>query len=137
MLKNPTFKPLAINLLNEGELVKRIDAELSKLQGYLMDYALTHKDAAVGTKAKLAVEIVVSVGDKEAKSFACKANCKLVLPSAPAMVSLAVGAENDKGEKLIFVRASGSDESPPQQRKLCTQSGERIDLDTGEVVKVT
>jgi len=132
---SPHFRPLAINLVNEGELVKRIDSELLKIQEYLTDYAQQHKDAAVGAKAKLTVELVVAIGDKEGKSVHAKANCKLTLPSAPALVSLAMGIRNRKGQGRFFVRTSGSDESTPRQRKLCTQSGERIDLETGEVIK--
>lgn len=133
MLKNPVYKELRLGLINEGQLVERIDRDLLRMQQALVEYAELHGENALKAKGKLVIEITAEITDKSGDSFGLKATTKTTLPNAPALVSIAIAAEGEEGPRL-FVRASGSDASTPRQQKLCTDKGETINPATGEVL---
>jgi hypothetical protein len=65
--------------------------------------------------------------------FVVKGSVSQKVPSRPPTVTMAIADEDDEGQPGLFMRASGTDKSRPEQAKLCTSDGRRINPETGEV----
>jgi len=95
-------------------------------------FASEHQDKAKGAKAKLAIEVCLSVENPDSALFGVKAQTKLTLPARPASVTFATGGESSDGTPALFVRQSGSTGDSPKQQVICTQDGRPVDPETGK-----
>ena len=129
-----SYQPLALGLVDEGRLIVRANADLLDVQHRLMKYVAKHGKLAAKAVAKLQIEVSLRVENPNEAVISVKAGTKVTLPNRPASVTLAIGDEDDAGNGRLFVRKSGSDATTPRQGKFCTDDGERIDPDTGEVL---
>ena len=129
------FVPLDIGLIDEGQLVADAADEFAALQSDLIAYKEKHGEKAEGAKAKFSLEITLSldppIGDDQ---VGIVSQIKRVMPARPSTSSRAYVDQTDNGQGALFVRASGSSAAAAKQAALCTQAGETIDLESGEVL---
>jgi hypothetical protein len=131
------FKPLTIDLIDEGEFLNELNADLHKLQGKLVEFMQKHKANAKNALGVLTIKVKMKCIDPDNGMFSVKAATQIQQPNRPPSETLAMAEENDAGEPALFVRNTGSSKAPPQQGKLTTNRGEVIDPDTGEVKATT
>ncbi len=127
------FVPLTLALVSEGDFLVEADTELATAQQGLLAFVRQHGERAAGAKAKVTLEITLVCDNPKAEAFSIKAQAKRTLPARPAVVSSAIGAD-DEGVPALFVRRSGSDEGDPLQGKLATRNGVTVNTETGEVI---
>lgn len=126
------FIPVTLDLIDEGEFVEGINAELEKATQAITAYCREHGDKAHKAKAKLKIEIEMCVVNAADGAYSIKNTIKTEHPGRPSSVSLAVGGEDERGQGTLFVRGSGSDQHHPRQAKLATRDGRVIDPVSGE-----
>ena len=120
------FVPLTADLIDEGEFLADLDDELQALQQVLTTYAKSHGDKALKAKAKLSIDIELSIQSVDDGAYAVKTTMKSMHPKRPASISLAIAGATDTGQMALFVRKSGSDVDDPRQQKLSTRDGRTI-----------
>lgn len=122
------FVPLTLELVDEGELVRDINAELADVQKRLIAFVKSHGDKALKSSAKLKIEIAIVCTNPNPRdqAFAIKSQLSTMFPKRPASVSLAMAGDTQDDEPCLFVRQSGSDNTPPAQGKLATRDGREI-----------
>jgi len=128
------FDTLTIALIDEGEFLRDIDSALVDAQEGLLAHMDEYKEAAIGAKAKVTVEIELIKTEVEA-TVNVKAGIKIKLPGRLATVSIAMADEDATGRPRLLVPLSGSTSAPPKQSRLCTQDGRPIDPVTGEIIE--
>lgn len=127
--------PLEIGLIDEGRFEKEINEDMRKLQSILVKYVKQHGESSEKAKAKLTVEIQLTVMSPSDMHFNIKATTKMSVPNRPASMTMAMADEGDaETEPALFVRKSGSSKATPAQGALTTQDGRKIDQETGEVL---
>jgi hypothetical protein len=125
--------PLEIGLIDEGNFEKQINEDMRKLQSVLVKYVKQHGEASLKAKAKLSVDIVLSVMSPHDMHFNIKATTKMVVPNRPASMTMAMADEGYDDEPALFVRKSGSSKATPAQGVITTADGRKVNPDTGEV----
>lgn len=131
------FVPLTTKLIDEGDFLQELDAELAELQASHLKFAKKYGEAALKSVSKLVIELAIkceTVTDPDNNAFSVKTTMKATTPKRPASLSMAMSGETATGEPCLFVRASGGDSSHPKQGKMFTGDGRNIDLDTGEAI---
>jgi hypothetical protein len=130
------YVPLYLWLIDQGRFVAQAADEFAKLQNGLIAYKTKHGEASVGAKAKFTLEVTLGIEHPAADDqISIVAQIKRSMPATPASTSKATAAKTDKGEGALFVRASGSSTSPPQQAVLCTDDGKTVDQKTRKADK--
>ena len=131
-----TYKPLTLEMLEEGRLKADLDAKFREAQATLCAYMKKHGDRATKAKATVTLKLVLIATDPEDMLVSVRADLNSTTPTRPPTASAAFIDTADDGTRVLFARASGSDSHPdPRQGKLLTESGEAIDANTGEVRK--
>lgn len=121
------FVPLTGQLLDEGEFMRDVNAELQDLQHALIMFVRQYREKAESATAKLQVEIAVKCESVDSEAFSIKCSMKATHPKRPSSVSMAMAGESDDaGKMVLFVRASGSDDMHPKTGKLFTRDGRNI-----------
>lgn len=133
-MSGTVFVPLRAELIDEGEFLGNLDAELLQLQHQLALFRRQFCEKAKGSVAKLQIEVQLKIEDVDDEGYSIKTVMKTTLPKRPASVSLAMGGQTDDGKMALFVRKAGSDRNYPTQLKLATRDGRIIDRETGEVL---
>ena len=126
--------PLEIDLIDEGRFTENINKELRNIQEQLVKHAKAYGHKAAKAKASLKAEIVLICLDPEQDAYGCFAQIKTALPAAPPVASMLMAGETQTGESCLLCKKSGSSKDHPNQLKLCTDDGRKIDQDTGEVL---
>ncbi len=128
------FVPLSIDGINEGEFVDDMNAALLEIQTSLINHVNRYEHKANKAKAQLTVTISLVCLDSNNDSYACAAQIKKVVPAAPPSGSLVMsGVDEATGKPCLICKSSGSNRTNPRQLQLCTEAGEEIDVETGEV----
>lgn len=132
-----TFKPITINLIEEGRLVASLDEELARVTRALIGHVKKYgKDAAKKARAELALKIVVRFeGGEDASDYSVSAAISGKLPGRPVHATLALHEQEQTGEDTLFVRASGSSTDSPRQMRIATDDGRAVDPVTGEIME--
>jgi hypothetical protein len=129
------FKPLTLDLVEEGRFQEEIDNALAHLQAEMVRYVKLHGvDKSEKQQAKLTVGLVLRFEGPNADDFSIKGTLQQSIPSRPAVITRAVADVTDDGEPALFVRASGSTSDDPRQQVLATEDGRVVDTTTGEVL---
>lgn len=131
------FTPLELNLIDEGRFMAQANNDLLDMERRLVRFMDTYGEKAKGAKAKMTIEISLAVEDPGDELVSVKAQIKKSIPASPASATLAMVAEDDKQQRCLFVRRSGSSATKPAQSVLSTEDGKTIDPDTGEPIKIT
>jgi len=126
---------LELGLIEEGELLKAVNDDLKAAHQAIAAYMEEHGDRAEGAKAEMNLKITFKVENVDTGMVSIKGTTKVVSPTRPASVSMAMSEEDDEGFMGLFVKKSGSEAASPRQGSLCTQAGEAVDSETGEVLK--
>lgn len=132
------FVPLTTKLIDEGDFLKELDAELAELQASHLKFARKYGESALKSVSKLVIELAIkceTATDPDNNAFSVKTTMKATTPKRPASLSMAMSGETATGEPCLFVRASGGDVSHPKQGKLFTRDGREIDPETGEAIE--
>jgi len=127
-----TYIPLELGLIEQGQFLTDINADLDTLHRGLAQYMEEYGDEAEGVKAELVVKLTLQAVDPKDGHVSIKGTTKVVLPCRPPSLSRAMVEEDDVGLGLLVKRA-GSEQASPRQGSLVTQKGEIIDPETGEV----
>jgi len=130
----PAVRLLSLESIEEGRFMAQANEDLLAVQQHLAKFAEQYGVRAKGAKTKLTLEITLDVMDPESGVYGVKATAKTSQPSRPACLTTAVGGENNDGDPCMYVRPSGSSVGNPRQQKLCTEAGEELDPDTGEII---
>lgn len=127
--------PVEFDLIEQGQLKQDANSAMLKLQEILIKHVRQYKDAAKGATAKMTIEIgFVCVDPKpNEETFGVVSKIKTSLPAAPAYTSILLPGTNMNGTDCLECRVSGSSSDTPKQGLLCTEDGQAIDLETGEV----
>jgi hypothetical protein len=127
------FVPLTIELISEGDLLKKGNAELRRLQQAMIDF-MKEFGKDVKASAKLSIEVSLvrdpKLGDD---SVAIIEKIKTTLPARPPGATLAIAGESQTDEPCLLVRTSGSSSDTPKQAVLCTEDGRDVDPETDEI----
>lgn len=131
-----TWKPLDLQSIEEGRFMRLANDDLHTLQDKLVNFIEQYKERAEKATATMTITVALKCVDVESFSFGVKASTKLSLPQRPSSITMATAvADDETGQPTLYIRKSGSSSSDPRQGKLCTDDGERIDPDTGEIIK--
>ena len=114
--------------------MNEINDALETLQESVITFSDKHGVKAKGVKAKLVVEVIIGCIAPEDGAFAFSTQIKPSLPVTPAKVTLAMAGVTDKQKPRLFARATGTGKDVPFQRVLCTEDGQTVDSETGEVL---
>lgn len=128
---------LTLGMIDEGLFIGQADVDLSVLQQRLLEHVAEYGEQAEKAKAKLTIELTLSVESVKDSLFAVVAKSKMAVPARPASTSLAISDVTEDGEASLFVRRSGSSADTPRQGKLCTADGRTIDQETGRPLAQT
>jgi len=129
------FTPLELSLIDEGRFMAQANNDLLDLERRLVRFMDTYGEKAKGAKAKMTIEISLAVEDPGDELVSVKAQIKKSIPASPASATLAMVAEDDKQQRCLFVRRSGSSAVEPAQQVLSTDDGQAIDQKTGKVIE--
>jgi len=116
-----TFVPLTAELIDEGGFLESLNTELLALQSALVEFVEKHGAKAIKAAAEL--ELKIKLVNLESGGYSISSQMKSTTPKRPVTVSIAVSGETESGAKALFVRCTGSDETPPQQGKLFKTHG--------------
>ena len=123
------FAPVELATIKQGDFLQLSEDNFQQLQAEFIKYIEENKisaDAELTMKVKLHYE-------KSKESCSIITQIEKKLPKLPATVTSAfVGEKHHGGQKCLFAQAAGATEDNPRQTKLCTDSGEVIDLGTGK-----
>jgi len=130
----PTFDlytPLKVVGMRDGTFLADLEEKFREVQAALCRYVDRHGDKdSAGAKASLTVKITLAVEKTGTPSI--KVGIITATPSEPMYVAGAMFGSDEHGP-CLKVQKAGAYQGPPQQRRLCTEDGRRIDMDTGEV----
>ncbi len=133
-----TMKPLNLALVEGGQLLIDMDEALADVQAALFENVQTHGARATGHKAAITVTITLEsqATDDDLTPFKIETDLKKKVPGRPRGVTRGVGDKRPESESVgcIWVPTSGSRKGDTMQMVLCTEKGEAVDLDTGEVL---
>jgi len=134
----PTYKPLNLGLLEEGQFFDNADEVFRSLQIALRNHFDSYSGEMEKGVAKLKLEIDLAWEKKRSMQdgvWSVKVVTKTTHPQLPASIALALPLDDDDGIPALFVQKSGGRPETPRQSRLCTDSGKKIDLETGEIVE--
>lgn len=132
-MNNP-FVKLSIDRLNDCTFVDEMNRKLAEAEQSLHDYLAKHGDAVKKAKADVKVKVTLSY-DRQSGWGIVTEPMEVVKPKDPPKSTVTFRGRNAEGQPVLFVQRSGSTTSHPQQSRLCTDSGARIDPETGEITK--
>lgn len=130
-MMNP-FVPLELDLIDEGRFVGRINEALRACQTELVEHIKEHEGKAKGATATVKMAVRLKCEDPESITVSVQAKLERALPAPPPNVTMAMAGEDDQGP-CLFVRRTGSKKDHPAQATLCTEDGQTVDLETGEI----
>lgn len=97
------FVPLELGLVDKGEFLEQANTELLNLQGEMIKYVSKHKDKSEGAKAKLTLELTLSVEDPGSRAFGIKSQIKYTKPASPPKTAMVIGGQTQNNEDRFFV----------------------------------
>ena len=127
------FTPLQFALIEEGRLAAAIDDEVQEAAAKLLAHVKKYgPEATVKAKAEVTLKVTIMFDGADESDYSIKGAISSKIPGRPCHVTKAMSGQEQTGEEVLFVRASGSDASSPRQGKLATDDGRAIDLGTGK-----
>lgn len=135
----PKFRPLQVELIEEGRFLKELNEQLRKIQTEHVNFVRVHgPDKTKGSTSKINASITLKFeGGDAGEMFSIKAEMSKKTPIRPAAVTAAIAGEEQDEVPALFVRACGSGKDDPRQGILATQDGRLVDPATGEVAEKT
>ena len=118
-----TFVPLKAELIDEGEFLQNVDAELEELQKKLIEFVTLHEHKALKAEASLTITIKLKAANIDDEIYTIATQMKSSVPKRPMSMSVAMGGEDQAGKLTLLVRQEGSDETRPEQGKLFPTKG--------------
>ncbi len=126
------YIPLKVSGLRDGMFLAQLEERFREVQEGLCRFVDRYGDmASAGAKASLSVKITLAVEKTGTPSV--KVSMNTTLPSDPAYVAGAMFGSDEHGP-CLKVQKAGAYQGPPQQKRLCTEDGRRIDMSTGEII---
>ena len=124
------FKPLELEDIEEGDFLQDLRHEFKDLQRRLIAFARQYPEKAEKVPATLTVKLKAMCENADGKAYSLKVGFKTDMPKRPETVSAAFAAEDDDGDEVLFVQASGSSTGNPRQLKLATRDGRTVNQET-------
>ncbi len=126
------YTPLKVAGMKDGVFLADLEEKFREAQEALCRFVDRYGDKdSAGAKATLTVKITMAVEKTGTPSI--KVGITMALPSEPMYVAGAMFGSDDHGP-CLKVQKAGAFQGQPQQRRLCTEDGRRIDMNTGEVM---
>lgn len=139
MARGNTFKPLTLELVEEGNFLKDADEALHKAQVKLVQHVLDHGLRSKKGKAEIKMTISLEITDVDDEGsepegmYAITTKIDTKLPGRPSRVTGSFAQEDDNGDLVLFVRDTGSTAGNPRQMKLDLTTGPiDVSIDTSE-----
>lgn len=124
------------DLVEQGRFKEAMNEALDDIQQAIIKHVMTYgKDGAKGAKAQVRATITVQFEGPDITDFVIKGNLERKVPARPIIETYATSDRQDDGRPALFVKASGSSYDDPHQQVICTDTGDAIDVDTGEVLE--
>jgi hypothetical protein len=133
MSEAETYVPLELELIDEGRYLSNVNDALVGLQAGLIEHVKQYQLKAVRAKAVLKAEITLVCIDPEQGAYACLAQIKTTPAPAPPAASMLMSGKGQTDENCLLCRKSGSSSDSPRQKVFLTETGEKINPETGEV----
>jgi len=127
------FKPLTLDLIEEGTLKRDLEEQLENLQRALCVYVEEHGAQAEKAVATLKLTIKIRCESVDDNAFSVTGKIDKQIPTRPARSTLAIMDHDENERPTLFAQASGTSRTDPKQGKLMTDDGRAIDPATGEV----
>lgn len=128
------YTNLTFDLIEEGRLKGELEDELAKVMTALCRYRKKYGDEARGAKAQVVLKVTLKIEDPKDEFYSVVSTLESKMPGRPQRATLAIEGTDEKGRPILFSRKSGSSGDHPDQQRLCTDAGETIDQDTGEII---
>lgn len=129
------YTDLTFEKIEEGRLMKDLQDELELVQRALCRYRERYKGDAQGAKAELHLKVTLKIEDPKDEFYSVVSAISSKQPGRPQRATLAIEGVDDKGRRVLFTRKSGSSKDHPNQTLLCTEDGQAIDQETGEILE--
>ncbi len=128
------YTNLTFDLIEEVRLKGELEEELKIVMRALCRYRKKYGDEAQGAKAQVTLKVTLKIEDPKDEFYSVVSTLESKMPGRPQRATLAIEGTDDKGRPILFSRKSGSSKDHPDQQKLCTDAGEAIDPETGEII---
>jgi hypothetical protein len=127
--------------IEEGELERSLNEAIERESQFFIGHTRQYGIAST-SKHKCTIQLTITIepgdgrrvvhGREEAEDYLVTGKITTKRPGRPTRTTRAVHEQEQTGEDVLFVRASGGDDSNPRQLKLSTKDGRAIDPETGE-----
>lgn len=131
------LKAVDLGSIDEGRFMQQCNEAFAKLQEEMVKYADKHGTKAAKSKGTISITLQVICADAEAGAFGLFHQVKSTLPSPPVKGTIAMAGNREDDHPRLFCRPSGTGKDMPNQKVLCTENGDKVDLGTGEVLNHT
>lgn len=131
-----------LSQIEEGELERSLNEKIESEAQYLIGHTRRYGISATAKhKCVIQLSITIEPGDgrrggkggvEEAEDYLVSGKITTKRPGRPTRMTRVIHEQEQTGEDVLFVRASGSDEGDPRQMKLATRDGRAVDPETGE-----
>jgi hypothetical protein len=113
------FKPLTLDLIEEGDFLKAVNEALLDVQRQLLEVVGRYgAQACSGMKAGLTVSIGFKMEDMGDRTFSIAGDIRKTVPTRPKVHTVGLSDQLDDGRPALFVRATGSSIDDPRQGLL-------------------
>lgn len=129
-----SFQPVTLELIEEGNLLQDLNAELDRVQRQLCHYVDKHGSKAEKASASVSLKVTLRCESIEDYRYSIKGEVGSKLPNRPPRLSLAMQLEDEPGQPCLFARAPGTSETHPRQSTIFSPDHPPCDAQTGEVV---
>ena len=129
-----TFVEMDATLIEEGTLMEDFEKEVDNLQSAMARFVDKFGDDSKGAIGTVTLRVKIKCADPKEKVFHVVGSVDHKMPARPKRTTVALGGTGENGP-ILLCRKSGTDEESPYQAKLCTDAGEVLDPETGEVIK--
>lgn len=129
----PGFVALTLEGIEEGRFLRNANFDFAEVMRKLVTHVEKYgPEKADGAQAELTIKIKVKFEGRGANDYSVKATTAQKLPGRPAFATIAMSADEQDGQKTLWVREAGSSADHPRQQKLATDDGRDIDPKSGK-----
>lgn len=113
------YKPLSLELIEEGDYLKAINAALLEAQKQLIEVKRTYgAEACAGMVAKITATVKLKVEDMGDRTFSIAGEIGKSVPFRPKMLTVGIEDDTNGSGPALYVRSSGSSHIDPRQGVL-------------------
>lgn len=120
------MQPLTLELISEGDYLEEYEAAIEEAQQVLAEYREKHGDASHKATVVVEAKIKFQIMNPAEGTTAIKTQVDVKRPAPPAQITTAIESVSEDGDKVLFVKAGGSDSGDPTQTKFATKHGDMV-----------